>query len=299
MRRAPYEDILAPNFSRVSPCFPYREQREGENDAAYVQRLADELEAELQRIGPDRVAAFCAETIVGATAGCVTPTPDYFAAVRKICDRHGVLLILDEVMCGMGRTGTTHAWEQESVTPDIQTIAKALGGGYQPIGGILISDKVLGALESGSRAFVHGQTYQAHPVACAAALEVQRIIREENLLANVRAMGSLLETKLKHRFAHHPFIGDVRGRGLFWAVELVTDRASKAPFEPKLQVNERVKRHALGLGLGIYPMGGTIDGKRGDHVIVAPPYVATEDDIDSIVDLLARAIDHAIADVRP
>lgn len=298
LRRAPYEDILAQNFSRVSPCFPYREQREGESDTAYVERLAQELEAEFQRIGPDRVAAFCAETVVGATAGCVTPTPGYFAAIRKVCDRHGALLILDEVMCGMGRTGTTHAWEQEGVTPDIQTIAKGLAGGYQPIGGILISGKVLGALEGGSRAFVHGQTYQAHPVACAAALEVQRIIRDDNLIANVCRVGAVLETKLKERFAQHPFIGDVRGRGLFWAVEVVADRAEKTPLAPELQVNERVKRHALALGLGVYPMGGTIDGRRGDHVLIAPPYIATTADIEPIVDLLARAIDLALGEVR-
>lgn len=297
-RRAPYEDILAQNFSRVSPCFPYHEQQKDESDAAYVERLAQELEAEFQRVGPDRVAAFCAETVVGATAGCVTPTPGYFAAIRAVCDRHGALLILDEIMCGMGRTGTTHAWQQEGVTPDIQAVAKGLGGGYQPIGGILITDKVLRAIEQGSGAFVHGHTYQAHPVACAAALEVQRIIREEDLLANVRTVGAVLESKLRERFGQHPFIGDVRGRGMFWAVEIVADRADKKPFAPHLQVNDRVKSHALALGLGIYPTGGTVDGSRGDHVLIAPPYIATAADIDPIVDLLERAIDLTVGEVK-
>ncbi len=297
-RRAPYEDILAQNFSRVSACFPYHERQKDESDAAYVERLAQELEAEFQRVGPDRVAAFCAETVVGATAGCVTPTPGYFAAIRAVCDRHGALLILDEIMCGMGRTGTTHAWQQEGVTPDIQAVAKGLGGGYQPIGGILITDKVLWAIENGSGAFVHGHTYQAHPVACAAALEVQRIIRDEDLLANVRTIGAVLESKLRERFGQHPFIGDVRGRGMFWAVEIVADRVDKKPFAPHLQVNDRVKSHALALGLGIYPTGGTVDGSRGDHVLIAPPYIATAADIDPIVDLLERAIDLTVGEVK-
>ena len=185
--------------------------------------------------------AFLAEPVVGATTGCVTALPGYFQRVREICDRYGALLILDEVMCGMGRTGTMHAWEQEGVTPDIQVIAKGLGGGYQPIGGILIADRIVQALAGGSGGFLHGQTYQAHPVACAAALEVQRIIREDNLLDNVRAMGARLETALTERFGNHRHVGDIRGRGLFWALEFVTDRGSKQVFDPALKLNERVK----------------------------------------------------------
>ncbi len=295
MRRAPYAPILAPAFSHVSPCFSYRFQNDGETDAQYLARLSEELEAEFQRLGPENVIAFIAEPVVGATTGCVAAIPGYFRAVREICDRHGALLILDEVMCGMGRTGTMHAWEQEGVFPDIEIVAKGLGGGYQPIGGILIGGKIVDAIRAGSGAFMHGHTYQAHPVACAAALEVQRIIRGDNLLENVRAMGAKLETALTERFGNHRHVGDIRGRGLFWAVELVADRASKQVFDPGLKLNDRVKREALARGLAVYPMGGTIDGVRGDHVIVAPPYICTAEDIGRIVDRLGAAVDAALA----
>jgi adenosylmethionine-8-amino-7-oxononanoate aminotransferase len=227
----------------------------------------------------------------------VAAVPGYFRRMREICDRHGALLILDEVMCGMGRTGTMHAWEQEGVTPDIQMVAKGLGGGYQPIGGILIGGRVVDALRAGSGAFMHGHTYQAHPVACAAALEVQRIIREDDLLTNIRAQGARLEAALVERFGNHRHVGDVRGRGLFWALEFVADRATKQVFDPALKLNDLVKHEALARGLAIYPMGGTIDGKQGDHVIVAPPYIATAADIDAIVDRLGAAVDAALARV--
>ena len=295
MRRALYEPILGTAFSLVSPCFAYRFKRDDETDAQYLDRLANELEAEFQRLGPENVIAFLAEPVVGATTGCVAALPGYFRRVREICDRHGALLILDEVMCGMGRTGTMHAWEQEGITPDIQVIAKGLGSGYQPIGGLLISGRIVQALHSGSGGFMHGQTYQAHPVACAAALEVQRIIREDNLLENVRAMGARLESALTERFGNHRHVGDVRGRGLFWAIELVQDRASKQIFDPMLKLNERVKQEGVARGVATYPMGGTIDGKRGDHVIVAPPYISAAADIDTIVDRLGAAVDAALA----
>jgi adenosylmethionine-8-amino-7-oxononanoate aminotransferase len=297
MRRALYEPILSPAFSLVSPCFAYRFQNQGESDAQYVDRLANELEAEFQRLGPDTVAAFLAETVVGATTGCVTALPGYFRRVREICDRHGALLILDEVMCGMGRTGTMHAWEQEGIAPDLQVVAKGLGGGYQPIGGVLIARQIVEAISNGSGGFMHGHTYQAHPVACAAALEVQRIIRDDGLLENVRAMGARLETALNERFGNHRHVGDIRGRGLFWALEFVSDRATKQVFDPALKVNDRVKRAALANGVAIYPMGGTIDGRHGDHVLIAPPYIATTADIDTIVDRVGTAVDDSLADV--
>ena len=295
MRRAYYEPILSQTHSLVSPCFPYRFKPATETDAQYLDRLTQELDAEFQRVGPDTVMAFLAEPVVGATTGCVTAIPGYFAAVRSICDRYGALLILDEVMCGMGRTGTMHAWEQEGITPDIQVIAKGLGGGYQPIGGILIAGRIVQALEDGSGGFLHGQTYQAHPVACAAALEVQRIIREDNLVGKVAAMGRRLETALQERFGNHRHVGDIRGRGLFWALEFVTDRASKQTFDPALKLNERVKAEGIARGLATYPMGGTIDGTNGDHVIVAPPYIATAADIDTIVERLGDAVDAALS----
>jgi adenosylmethionine-8-amino-7-oxononanoate aminotransferase len=296
MRRAPYAELLSGAFSHVSPCFAYRFQNEGESDADYVQRLANELEAEFQRLGPDTVAAFCAEPVVGATTGCVTALPGYFPAMRAVCDRHGALLILDEVMCGMGRTGTMHAWQQEGVTPDIQVIAKGLGGGFQPIGGVLISGRVIEGLRAGSGAFMHGHTYQAHPVACAAALAVQQVIRDDHLLDNVQAMGARLSSALVERFGNHANIGDIRGRGLFQAIELVTDRATKTPFDPGMRLHERIKQAAFQEGVAVYPMGGTIDGRLGDHVLVAPPYIAGPEHIDMIVERLGTAVDKVLRD---
>ena len=297
MRRAPYAPLLSDAFSHVSPAFAYRFRADDESEAQYVERLAAELEAEFQRLGPQNVVAFMAEPLVGATTGCVAAPAGYFQAVRKICDRHGALLILDEVMCGMGRTGTMHAWQQEGIAPDIQIIAKGLGGGYQPIGGILIAGRVVEAFRAGSGSFMHGHTYQAHPVACAAALAVQKVIRDDHLVENVRVQGERLAVALTERLGNHRHVGDIRGRGLFWALEFVTDRASKAVFDPKLRMNDRVKQAALDRGLAIYPMGGTIDGRLGDHVIVAPPYIATAADIDAIVARLGDAVDAAVATV--
>jgi adenosylmethionine-8-amino-7-oxononanoate aminotransferase len=295
MRRAPYAPMLSDAFSHVSPAFAYRFKRDDETEAQFTERLATELEAEFQRLGPQNVIAFIAEPVVGATTGCVTAPSGYFRRVREICDRHGALLILDEVMCGMGRTGTTHAWEQEGIAPDIQVIAKGLGGGYQPIGGILISGRIIEAFRAGSGSFMHGHTYQAHPVACAAALAVQKVIRDDGLVENVRKMGDLLSAALTERLGNHRHVGDIRGRGLFWAIELVRDRASKAVFDPALKLNDRIKQEAYQRGLAIYPMGGTIDGRQGDHVIVAPPYIATASDIDAIVARLGDAVDAAVA----
>jgi adenosylmethionine-8-amino-7-oxononanoate aminotransferase len=297
-RRRPYEPLFSARYSHVSPCFAFHYRQPDESDAQYVSRLAAELEAEFQRFGPETIAAFCAEPVVGATSGCVTAVPGYFAAVGEVCQRHGALLILDEIMCGNGRTGTMHAWEQEGVTPDIEVIGKGLGGGYQPIAAMLISRKVATALASGSGAFVHGHTYQAHPVACAAALEVQRIIRDEDLLANVRARGEYLSNSLHQAFGAHEHVGDIRGRGLLLALEFLQDRERKRPFDPALRLHEQVKDCALQSGLGVYPTGGTIDGVRGDHVIIAPPYNCLETEIDQIVEKLERAIDMALQRVR-
>ena len=297
-RRAPYEPLLAPAFSHVSPSFAFHYQQAGESEAQYVTRLARELDGEFMRLGPDTVIAFCAEPVVGGTSGCVAAPAGYFQAIQEVCHRHGALLILDEVMCGMGRTGTTHAWEQEGIAPDIQTIGKGLGGGYQPIAATLVSRRIIDALKSGSGTFVHGQTYEAHPVACAAGLEVQRIIQEEGLLSNVRAMGALLERRLRERLERHEHVGDIRGRGLFFAVEFLEDRDSKRPFDPNRQLHERVRAHALKAGISIYPGGGTIDGKRGDHVIVAPPYISRPHHIEMIAERLEVAINQALASLR-
>ena len=296
-RREPYAPLLSTAFSHVTPAFAYHEKRDGESEVDFVGRLAAELEAEFRRLGPENVAAFIAEPVVGATAGCVPPPEGYFRAVRNICDRYGALVMLDEVMCGMGRTGTVHAWEQEGIAPDIQTVAKGLGGGYQPIGAMLASGRVVDAIRDGSGAFQHGHTYLAHPMACAAALEVQRVIEDEQLLDRVKTLGAQLERRLTERFGNHRHVGDIRGRGLFQAIELVADRATRAPFDPALKLHQRVKAIAFEGGLGCYPAGGTADGRSGDHVLLAPPYIATSDDIDLIVDRLGQAVDSALKSV--
>ncbi|MCK1405507.1 aspartate aminotransferase family protein [Bradyrhizobium sp. 76] len=297
-RRAPYAPLLSDAFSHVTPAFAYHEKHESESDAQFVARLAAELEAEFQRLGPNTVAAFLAEPVVGATAGAVTAPDGYFKAVREICDRHGALLILDEVMSGMGRTGTTHAWEQEGVAPDIQVIAKGLGGGYQPIGAMLASGRIIDTVRSGSGAFLHGHTYLAHPLACAAALAVQDVIREDGLLDRVKERGKQLEQRLIERFGNHRHVGDIRGRGLFWAIELVADRASRTSFDPALKLNQKIKAEAFANGLGCYPGGGTVDGVRGDHVLLAPPYIASPEEIDLIVDKLGTAVDNVLRRVN-
>ncbi|MBN8992241.1 MAG: aspartate aminotransferase family protein [Rhizobiales bacterium] len=296
-RREPYAPLLSDAFSHVTPAFAYHEKRDHESEAAFVARLAAELEAEFQRLGPDTVAAFVAEPVVGATAGCVPAPEGYFRAVRDICNRHGALLILDEVMCGMGRTGTCHAWEQEGIAPDIQAVAKGLGGGYQPIGAMLASGTIIDTIRQGSGAFQHGHTYLAHPMACAAALGVQQVIREERLLDNVKALGVHLERRLTERFGNHRHVGDIRGRGLFQAIELVADRATRTPFDPALKLNQRIKAAAFDGGLACYPAGGTVDGRSGDHVLLAPPYIATPENIDMIVDRLGHAVDAALKSV--
>jgi adenosylmethionine-8-amino-7-oxononanoate aminotransferase len=296
-RREPYAPLLSTAFSHVTPAFAYHEMRDSESEADFVARLAAELEAEFQRLGPESVAAFIAEPVVGATAGCVPAPEGYFRAVREICDRHGALVILDEVMCGMGRTGTLHAWEQEGIAPDIQAIAKGLGGGYQPIGAMLASARIVDIIRDGSGAFQHGHTYLAHPLACAAALEVQRVIDDEQLLDRVKDLGRHLERRLTERFGNHRHVGDIRGRGLFQAIELVADRATRAPFDPALKLNQRIKAIAFEGGLGCYPARGCMDGRSGDHVLLAPPYIATSDDIDMIVDRLGQAVDLALKSV--
>ncbi len=294
-RRAPYEPLLVP-MQHVSPCYAYRERAAGESDGAYAERLALELEHTIERAGPRDVLAFIAETVAGATLGSVPPVVGYFRRVREICDRHGGLLILDEVMCGLGRTGPLHACLEEGIVPELLCLAKGLGAGYQPIGAVLIHRRVAEAVARGSGAFQHGHTFMGHAAACAGALAVQNAIRERGLLAAVRERGAGLEERLRARFAAHPHVGDIRGRGLFWSLELVRDRETKAPFDPALCVHARVKVEAMLRGLTCYPMPGCVDGRRGDHVLLAPPFVISESQLDELVSKLAPAIDAAIAE---
>jgi adenosylmethionine-8-amino-7-oxononanoate aminotransferase len=282
----------------VSPVYEYRGRQANETPPAYGERLAQELEAKINELGGDHVIAFVAETVVGATLGAVPAVPGYFKRVRDICDRHGVLLVLDEVMCGMGRTGSLHACEQEGVSPDLMALAKGLGGGYVPIGALLMQSKIFNAIADGSGIFQHSHTYTGHSLACASALAVQRVMRRDNLLANVSAQGARLTRRLHERFGNHPFVGDVRGRGLLQALELVADRASKKPFGAKLKIHVRVKREAMRRGLMVYPMGGTVDGERGDHVLLAPPFIIDAPLVDTIVERLGEAIDAATTETN-
>ncbi|HET6940655.1 MAG TPA: aspartate aminotransferase family protein [Sphingomicrobium sp.] len=289
-RRVPYEPLLI-NVSIVDPCFEYHFAEPGESSEAYGRRAAQALEDEIIKLGPETVIAFLAETIVGATSGAVPPAGDYLKYVREICDRHGVLMILDEVMCGSGRTGTFLSCEQDGVVPDIVTLGKGLGGGYQPIGAVICTSEIYDAVANGSGALKHGQTYNAHPIGCAAGLAVQRVIKRDGLLDRVNEAGARLAALLDDRFGTHPNIGDIRGRGLLLAMELVADRETKAPFDPAIALHQRAKAEAFNRGLLIYPGGGTIDGRGGDHILLAPPYNVTDDELDMIIGLLAQTLE--------
>ena len=278
----------------IDPCYAYRYQLQGETVADYAARAASQLEAKILELGADQVMAFVAEPVVGATAGVVPAVEGYFKLIREICDRYGVLLIMDEIMCGMGRTGTLHASTQEGVTGDIQVVAKGLGGGYQPVSALLTSPKVVDVFAKGTGAFIHGHTYMSHPMAAAAALAVQETIAADNLLANVRERGTQLMASLNSRFGNSPFIGDIRGRGLFIGLELVQDRITREPFDPSMNLAARLKARAMENGLMIYPGSGTIDGTSGDHVLLAPAYILTPQEADEIVDRLGQTIDDVL-----
>jgi adenosylmethionine-8-amino-7-oxononanoate aminotransferase len=296
-RRALYGPLLADNVHFIDPCYAYRHQQAGESDADYALRAADQLEAKLQELGGDNVLAFIAEPVVGATLGAVPAVDGYLKRIREICDRHGVTLILDEVMCGMGRTGTLYACRQDGVAPDLLTCAKGLGAGYQPVGAVLMSGAIYDAIAGGSGAFQHGFTYIGHPTACAGALAVQRAIERDDLLANVAEQGDKLRADLTARFGEHPHVGDIRGRGLFVGVELVADRRAKTPFDPGQKLHARIKSAAFQRGLICYPNGGTVDGTRGDHVLLAPPYILNDAHREELVEKLEAALADALGEV--
>ncbi|MDK3075241.1 aspartate aminotransferase family protein [Sedimentitalea sp. JM2-8] len=292
-RRAQFGPLLI-DMSHIDPCYEYRLRRDDESPEEYGLRAANLLEAELLRVGPENVMAFAAEPVVGATAGALTAAPGYFRRIREICDQYGILLILDEVMCGMGRTGSLFACEQEGVSPDILCIAKGLGAGYQPIGAMLCSREIYETIENGSGFFQHGHTYLGHPTAAAAGLAVVNALLDRNLVPQVRKQGAGLADALKAQFAQHPHVGDIRGRGLFQAIELVADRDSRAAFDPARKVAARIKAAAFEAGLICYPMSGTIDGKSGDHVLLAPPFIIDDAQIGELVQKLAGAVEAAL-----
>lgn len=293
-RRAQFEPLLV-EMSHIDPCYAYRGRRDDESDFDFGQRVANQLEMEIQRLGEDSVAAFVAEPVVGATLGAVPAVEGYFKRIREICDQYGVLLILDEVMCGMGRTGTLFACDQEGIAPDILCIAKGLGAGYQPIGAMLCTAAIYDTIAQGSGLFQHGHTYIGHPTACAAGTAVLKRLVDDGLVERVKPLGEGLQARLDARFGQHPHIGDIRGRGLFRGLELVRDREAKTPFDPALKLHAKIKKAAMDEGLMCYPMGGTLDGQTGDHVLLAPPFILEDAQLDEITDKLERAVTTALA----
>jgi adenosylmethionine-8-amino-7-oxononanoate aminotransferase len=292
-RRAQFAPLLI-DVTHLSPCYEYRDRLSDESAEQYSQRLVAEFEQALLAAGPETVMAFCAETVVGATLGAVTATAGYFEGIQRVCKLYGVLLLIDEVMCGMGRTGSLHACEAEGITPDLLVIAKGLGGGYQPIGAVLAQKSITDAIAGGSGFFQHGHTYLGHATACAAALAVQKVLRRDHLIERSASQGQKLKQQLKERFANHPHVGDIRGRGLFLGIEMVQNRDSKNPFAPSSKLHAKIKAAAMAQGLLCYPMGGTIDGQRGDHILLAPPFIITDSELTLITDRLQAAIDLSV-----
>lgn len=293
-RRKPFAAILTEGH-HIAPCFEYRDRSAGEDAHAFGQRVANELETKVLELGPENVAAFVAETVVGATAGAVPAVPGYFKRVREICDRYGMHLILDEVMCGTGRTGTFCAYEQEGVVPDIVTMAKGLAAGYQPIGAMLCRGSITETIEKGSGYFQHGHTFMGHATAIAVAHATLDVIRDEGLLDKVSRGGDQLMKQLQEALGNHPHVGDIRGRGYFIGIEFVDDRKTKRAFDPSLKIHKKIQAAAMEVGLLCYGMGGTVDGRFGDHVLLAPPYIAEDSHLAELVEKLT----HAVNDVLP
>ncbi len=287
-RKEMFKPILIPTIHHISACYEYRGKQENETSEEYGIRMANELETKILEFGAEKVSAFVAETVVGSTLGCVPATKGYFKRIREICDKYDVLLILDEIMCGMGRTGYMFACEEDGISPDILTIAKGLGAGYQPIGATLVSGKIYNAIKTGRGFLQHGHTYIGHTTACASSLVV--IDKVKSLLPNVNKMGELLKSRLVEEFGDHPNVGDIRGRGLFLALELVMDRDTKTTFEPELKINAKIKAKAMENGLMCYAMGGTIDGIRGDHIMFCPPFIINEDHIEEIIEKFSKSL---------
>jgi adenosylmethionine-8-amino-7-oxononanoate aminotransferase len=289
-RNAVYRPMLH-DWPKIEPCYAYRHQQVDETAEEYGLRSAAELEAVIQSIGADQIAAFFAETVVGATLGAVPAVGPYFQRIREICDRHDILLVLDEVMAGSGRTGSYFAFEQEGIVPDIVTLAKGLGGGYQPIGAMISRGQIHQQIVDAFGSFAHGHTYIGHATACAAGLAVTSVIENENLLARVQETGEMLRAALEQAFTDHPNVGDIRGRGLLLGIEFVEDRETKAPIKAELGLPEKIRTTAMSNGLVCYPGGGTADGRDGAHVLLAPPYIYKSQHVDELVDKLQRTLD--------
>ena len=293
LRKRPFAPLLV-EVSHIAPCYEYTLRDEKESAAEYGLRAAQELEDEVLRLGPETVMAFMAEPVVGATLGAVPAVKGYFKRIREICDRYGVLLILDEVMCGMGRTGHLFACEAEGISPDILCIAKGLGAGYQPIGAMLCTDAIYNSIKAGSGFFQHGHTYLGHPVATAAALAVVSKILDQHLTERSLRQGDKLSSAVHECFGQHPHVGDIRGRGLCQAIELVADCETKQPFDPSMGLAGKIKSAAFEAGLICYPMPGTRDGQSGDHVLLAPPFIITDKQIEELVSKLDMSLKNSL-----
>ena len=292
-RREPFRPLLVGGH-HIAPCFEYRERAADETQEEYCDRVTLELEQKIIELGPENVAGFVAETVVGATAGAVVAVPGYFGRIREICDRYGIHLILDEVMCGTGRTGSMMAYQQEHITPDMVTMAKGLAAGYQPIGALLCTNKLIALIRDNSGYFQHGHPFMGHAQAVPVSIATQKIIRSEGLLPKVVARGKTIRHGLRNALGEHPNVGDIRGRGMFIGVEFVVNKGSKESFDPASKIHRKIQKTAMEIGLLCYGMGGTVDGKRGDHILLAPPYniddVEEQELIEKFVDAVRQEL---------
>lgn len=292
-RKNMFRSNLPRNTHHVSPCYPYRNLDKDETEDQYVARLAQELEETIQRLGSQNVAGFFLEPVVGAALGCVAPPRGYLQAVKDVCVRHGVHLIFDEVMCGMGRTGYLHAWQMENVVPDIQIVGKGLAGGYAQISALLISKPLTDILESNDKsAFNHGHTFQNNPQACAAALAVMKYIGDNNLISNISQRGIMLRHRLVRALASHRYVGDIRGTAGFIGIEFVMNKKTKESFPSANAIAWRLHEKGMSKEYGIYmyPGSGSSVNGKGDYLIIAPAYDINDKDVDLIVNLAQRVI---------
>lgn len=295
-RRAPYEGALIEGGALISPANAYRPP-EGVAPEALPAWYAAEFEETILRIGPESVAAFVFEPVVGAAGGVVPAPPGYAAAMRAVCDRYGVLMIADEVMCGAGRCGTWRALAHDGVEPDIMTVAKGLGGGFLPLGATVYHQRVAEPIDRVYGGVLTGHTFTGHTAACAAGVAVQTIMRRERLVERVHELGPVFMNLLRRELDGIEAVGDLRGRGFFVGVELVADRALKTPFDPAEKLYIRIRNAAFERGLICYPSGGNVDGTAGDTVILAPPYIATEAELEEIAVLFGLSLRSALAEI--
>jgi adenosylmethionine-8-amino-7-oxononanoate aminotransferase len=285
--RAPYTDML-PASIHIDPPYPYRDPRTGEE-------LAQQLEQTILEYGADTVAAFIAEPISGAGLGACIPPPDYWSAIREICNRYGVLLIADEVFVGLGRTGKWWGINHWNITPDILVTSKGTAGGYFPFGFIAAHGADVDSIYHTLGDFNHGGTFSHHAVGAAAALATLNILQRENLVENSARQGVLLGQLLHDAFDAHPYIGDIRGRGLFWTLEIVQDKATKQPFPAADHIAQTIMQHAFDAGLIVYHAQGCVDSKAGDLIHIGPPLIVTEAQLREIVTLLQEAVSATFA----